>query len=1139
MILLLKNCLFNKANQQKYGLLLSLILCLGYTSVVNGQISLVKNIYQGKEKNTGSKPASLSLLGNKLFFGATNKQQGRELWMSDGTEAGTQLFKEMMPGSEGGFHEAAVLGNKICIFGNDGTPGVKLWLSDGTQAGTQLVSNFSTTRVASLFTTNNQLYFSVLDAKDFMDLWVTDGTKAGTYQVAKAVYRVFPSFGGKVCFISNESGSKQKLWITDGTQGGEQMLKEGANAVSNLDILNAGLNGLKTVFKGETSSGAVIGNELYFSWDDGVHGHELWKTDGTSAGTQQVKDIRSGKEASWPLGFAVLNNQLIFAAYDKVHGRELWISDGTTTGTQLLKETHKGVIGIGSKNFALVGLSNNKLYFAANDEVQGSGLWVTDGTATGTQQVKSIHPKKLEANLRELKVVGNQLFFTANDGVNGQELWKSDGTETGTQLVNDIYPGEKGSITYDVLDFRQYASIVQGNQLYFKANDGVHGEELWVSDGTKAGTYMLKDIEDKRKSSSPIRYPVKVGNQMYFTTSDKVHGEELWVSNGTTAGTHMIKDINPGEESSHPSNILVMGNRVYFIASNGTGSRGLWVSDGTEAGTQLLKSEKNFTSGLYLGIDHVAMGNQVCFMIDDAVYGRELWITDGTKAGTRLVKDIKPGKAITSTKIYGALGNQLYFMADDGVHGRELWTTDGTEAGTQMVKDISPGAGHGAYLSTEEVIGNQLYFKANDGVNGEKLWISDGTEAGTQMLNAVDLSSGVPGNFVKVGNQVCFSVQQKNDMQLWVTDGTDGGTKLLKKANTGKYVLSYPGLNLLNMVGNQLYFLANSDNNQGYELWVTDGTQAGTQMIKLLNWEVGFFLKWNSSFAASKNQFYFTTNNGTHGHELWVTDGTQAGTQMVKDIHTGLKGSTPSDLVVVNNQLYFFAYTASQGWELWTSDGTASGTLLVQDFYAGVEGMFIGSDQKAFALNNEFLFVENGGLYKSQLFNKINFSPKSGAIGTEVIITGTGLSTTPGNNVVKFNGVEASVTAATATELRVTVPDKAITGKITVETGGVLAISADDFTVETLTHLPDQLSKGQLVLYPNPTVDQLKVRLVNHTTSQIGVTVLNTQGLILQKSQHYLVKGEMSVNLQSLAPGTYLLLIQVGNEQIVKTVIKR
>ena len=129
------------------------------------------------------------------------------------------------------------------------------------------------------------------------------------------------------------------------------------------------------------------------------------------------------------------------------------------------------------------------------------------------------------------------LYFSAKDDTHGRELWKSDGTAAGTVVVKDIRPGSEGSLPRGLTDV--------GGTLYFSAGDGTHGGELWRSDGTATGTVMVKDIWAGSRGSHPSGL-TDVGGTLYFAADDGTHGWELWKSDGTAAGTVMVKDIWPG-----------------------------------------------------------------------------------------------------------------------------------------------------------------------------------------------------------------------------------------------------------------------------------------------------------------------------------------------------------------------------------------------------------------------------------------------------------------------------------------------------------------------------------------------------------------------------------------------------------------
>ncbi|WP_301337737.1 ELWxxDGT repeat protein, partial [Microcystis aeruginosa] len=349
---------------------------------------------------------------------------------------------------------------------------------------------------------------------------------------------------------------------SDGTAAGTVLVKD-INPGSNY-----GGNYIFLPFSSFPENLTAVGNTLFFTANDNVNGRELWKSDGTAAGTVLVKDIRPGSYAygsysysSSPDNLTAVGNTLFFTAFDDVNGRELWKSNGTAAGTVLVRDIRAGSFGsFGSYPSNLTALGNT-LFFTAFDGVNG-GLWKSDGTAAGTVLVKNI-------SLDNLTVVGNTLtlFFTAVDSVNGLELWKSDGTAAGTVLVRDIRAGSSGS------NLENLTAV--GSTLFFTADDGVNGKELWKSDGTAAGTVLVKDIRPGSSNSNPSNLTA-AGNTLFFTAFDDVNGTELWRSDGTAAGTVLVGDIRPGSSGSYPQNLRVVGNTLFFTANNGVNGEELW-----------------------------------------------------------------------------------------------------------------------------------------------------------------------------------------------------------------------------------------------------------------------------------------------------------------------------------------------------------------------------------------------------------------------------------------------------------------------------------------------------------------------------------------------------------------------------------
>ncbi|QGJ70710.1 Hypothetical protein PBC10988_24080 [Planctomycetales bacterium 10988] len=403
--------------------------------------------------------------------------------------------------------------------------------------------------------------------------------------------------------------------------------------------------------------------------------------------------------------------------------------------------------------------------------------------------------------------VSGSLFFRANDGTSGPELFVSDGTSAGTHLVKDINPSGSSNIS-------QLTNM--NGTLFFTATDGVNGSELWMSNGTSAGTMMVKDIEPGAGSGRPEDL-ININGTLFFERNQAGYGDHLWKSDGTSAGTVLVKDLDPAPASYVLSQFTNFNGTLFFSESAGSQGVILWKSDGTSAGTEAVKTFDFF------GIQEILpIGDTLYLTAGQTGVGFELWKSDGTSAGTVLVKDIE-GTAGNSYP--GGLTNvngMLFFQATDGNLGHELWKTDGTSAGTELVKDINTGA-DSSYASRFVNVSGTLFFTANNGTNGSELWKSDGTSAGTQLVK--DIVIGPTGSsiyeMVNVNGLLFFVPLVSSfggDGEVWVSDGTSAGTVLVKDLYPGVYDADVDDLTNVN---GTLFFEAN-DSVTGKELWVLD-----------------------------------------------------------------------------------------------------------------------------------------------------------------------------------------------------------------------------------------------------------------------------------------------------------------------------
>jgi ELWxxDGT repeat protein len=720
---------------------------------------------------------------------------------------------------------------------------------------------------------NNRLYFGAKDNAGPY-LWSTDGTETGIYRDIKPGFEISGSgafsirginFNGYLYYLSGAADTAaHQLWKSDGTQAGTHPL--GSNGAYNFTPMN---------------------NILYFQGSDPTHGTELWRTDGTIAGTNMVKDIITGPESSNPLlGSAVLGNKILFSAnYDN-----LYVTDGTAGGTSFLKGD--SINGTGTLVNYLVNFQG-AVYFLMNDLVEGMSLWKTDGTKAGTILIKSLNA----GYVSQLCIAGDHMFFISQSFTTGGELWVSDGSIAGTFLLKDIKAGASGSM--DPYTDKLYPV---GERLYFGANDGVHGKEPWMSDGTVAGTNMITDLYPGGSSSSPSTF-IGYNDVVLFNgfTSSQQH---LFSTDGTAAGTVFVSDI---PFSYTLNNVVPFNGKIYYIIGSAPYNQ-LAYTDGTTAGTKIIETptDEDLSSNPSAMVQ--LSPSKYIFTAPQGNTGNEIWATDGTAGGNiKLLSDTWPEYDELAPVVLN--GNAFLHVADEV--GSNLWKSDGTIPGTVFLKNIQPDFQRGTV-----VLNNVFYFVGVELSYKFGLWRSDGTQQGTYRVVQLDASSDDGVAMLTSLNGKLYFTAKKNGSgnELWTSDGTAAGTVLVKDITPG---IKSTVFGDVTPASGKLYFSV-KDSAIGTEPWISDGTAAGTHLLKDIREGKKDSDPW--SFTPSGNFVYFIASDKTHSTELWKTDGIN--TTMVKDITPGIMGSSIRYLTPLNNKIYF---SLSNGL-LCVSDGTAAGT---------------------------------------------------------------------------------------------------------------------------------------------------------------------------------------------------------------------
>jgi ELWxxDGT repeat protein len=741
-----------------------------------------------------------------------------------------------------------------------------------------------------------------------------------------------------------------------------------------------------------------------------------------------------------PVGFARLGSYLYFSATDALHGRELWRTDGTVAGTTLVADLCPGRC---SSSVGVMIAALGRLFLVADDGVTGSELWMSDGTAAGTHRVKDICPGRCSGLLDGAAAeFGGTLYFTADDGVTGVELWKTDGTAAGTMRVADINPGPGSSAPGSFIPF--------GGRLVFTADDGVHGRQLWATDGTAAGTLMVHDfcpgactsgvailaaaggklfvatgslysydsqlwMVDTNFAVTPVTGlcagngclqveavsfggaflvaakpkglflvdPATAqgtllhefddfiggadltvsGGAVFFRGYDAEHGQELWTTDGSAGGTRLVADLTPGKSSegtpfsSWPDELSPFLNGVLFAASTAGGGATTfapWFSDGTLAGTVQLRAAPPQAAGFF---GFTALGSRALFaapLLSGPYlpsYATDLWSTDGSPAGTVEVAEIGHDPGSSTPAHLTGWNARLFFAATVSGLGNEPWTSDGSSAGTALLADLQPGPDSSSPNDFTPFAGG-LYFTAYPH-QGPAVWRTDGSASGTSGVPgsswpARALTAAAPGLFfiaqieggcffdcpepfiLPAGGAAATLVKRINP--YWNIDPLNSGT-------------NYPAGSAdhdLTPLGGRLLFGAD-DGDHGDELWASDGTAAGTVLVADLC--PGTCSSGPRDLVAlGASLVLFTTGSPSNGFPyapttlprgLWRTDGTAAGTVQLQPFSDLAYPDGPRELVAAAGRIFFLVGRPG-GDELWASDGTAAGTARVSQL--GLDG---------------------------------------------------------------------------------------------------------------------------------------------------------------------------------------------------------
>lgn len=651
-----------------------------------------------------SEPEDLHVLGAHVYFSADDGIHGRELWRCD-IDGNAELVADITPGRKGSAISKLVAYRDILLFRVDPEEsGSELWRTDGTHEGTYRLKQFNKDLNEGFdglcgIWDDGVAFIRVVTGGTA--LWKTDGTEAGTMPLP-----MLTEGGATVAFLHFGVVNNGFFYFA-----GEHPVRGPILARCNQDG--------KVVIEVEQLNThakeilAMDGHRLIFRSSNRIDGEELFISGGTAEVTFLLSDISPGPRNGDPKGFTLLANPgedplVFFSANNDIHGYEPWVTNGVALPdvTRMVFDLNPGAVDSAPEGFVALG---DRMFFTATHAESGKELWTIGRPYTSAALVSDVLPGPASSAPYALCASSDQgLFFSALDDQIGEELFLAASDGSRLKRAFDIYPGPESSFPY-------YTVVLEG-RVVFAATDPLHGRELWCV-GNDGKARLLADIraDGSINPSSAPHHLTPSSKGLFFVANDLEHGAELWISDGNKSGTQLVRDIFPGPTGSSPADLTVAGELLYFAAESGPSGARLWRSDGTEDGTIQVNEQPSNPHQLTL------VGGRLFFCAELEGAGIELWVME-TDGRVHAVKDIAAGAISSSPRDLIGYEGLLYFRADDGIHGEELWRSDGTESGTHMVRDIVSVPQE--TLSIQSMVAGRdgLYMSANLTATGTELW---------------------------------------------------------------------------------------------------------------------------------------------------------------------------------------------------------------------------------------------------------------------------------------------------------------------------------------------------------------------------------------------------------------------------------
>jgi len=868
-------------------------------------------------------PKNETTIGDQVFFSAR-----KGLWVSDGTEQGTQLVVEAQLPKESRY---ASFGDKLVYSDFDFVHGHELWISDGTAEGTQVIKDINPGPVDSVASSDlvefdGWMFFRVTEGET-SSLWRTDGTSEGTTRIAgvPGVISSIREFRGELFLTLPDSHeewttSPWQLWKSDGTEAGTVKV---ANFEGRVEFLESTLD------------------NLFLQQFQRFNPVSVWSTDGSSEGTVLVDSNAETRFTIWNDRF-VFQKELTLQIFDSATNSAILLQQFDVGKLKLFRSDSNWIIAgtvpkgpeparavAAAATSHQVGRITLPIYYdlwrlnpgGSNAQVQLASNW-TDGHFDGPAvpyfgpsmatppagvEVQELEPFGL-VNLSDVVFVEDEGFYV-------------------TSPEQPMSIPDPMAFTSDSIDTSGRVTGVPAFQHTLNGAVFVADESLWITDGMESGTQPLIAWES---SFMPTLLTAPFHDHVIFRVDRGNDGRtQLWRTDGTAEGTIKLADDSGAFVVAHRTE-----EAIYFSAGNDT----IWVVDADfnvdRIGALPPESNHSIKIEVAMANDQLVISRPVLVCEVNCLWFVDVFAIDtkssSATGNTERIAQIGPYATNQQAQSFIPWGDSLAFVAGDPENGREIWTTDGTSEGTRLAFRSSQGE----ESTVRRLWGfqDELIYEMGP-TDYSTIVRTDGTTEGTEII-----ATGIVGEFNREmfisDDRIAFVAHNAgNRSRVWGSDGSSAATNSLDLfVTTDSKFRGYA--TFLKEHNRELYFAADVGDFET-ELWATDGTVENTRRVtsedsavRLLNPALSSF---DNDFPLTQNvgsqgnpadhvqlgdEFFFIAETPQHGREIWRTDGTDAGTHLVVDISDGPDDSTPNHLTVIDDALYFAAI-GDQGNEPW------------------------------------------------------------------------------------------------------------------------------------------------------------------------------------------------------------------------------